>query len=67
MPCPTPLQANVKKLGFNVSAQFPGKKAFGRFGDEFLVTRHRMLNSWLRALLECAVCAELRVFDMRFV
>lgn len=42
----------MKKLGFNVTAPFPGKKAFGRFGDEFLVTRHKMLNAWLRALLD---------------
>jgi hypothetical protein len=45
-------QSIVKKLGFNVTAPFPGKKAFGRFGDEFLVTRHKMLNAWLRALLD---------------
>ncbi len=49
------LQSVVKRYGFVVPSQFPGKKAFGRFGDEFLATRHRMLNSWLRGLIECKV------------
>jgi hypothetical protein len=48
-------QSVVKRYGFVVPSQFPGKKAFGRFGDEFLATRHRMLNSWLRGLIECKV------------
>lgn len=51
-------QSNMKKAGFNVGPPFPGKKAFGRFGDEFLVTRHRMLNAWLRALIECPVTCD---------
>jgi hypothetical protein len=31
---------------------FPGKKAFGRFEQEFLEQRYRMLNEWTAGLIK---------------
>ena len=34
---------------------FPGKKAFGRFEQEFLDSRYRMLNDWIGGLIKSMV------------
>ncbi len=34
---------------------FPGKKAFGRFEQEFLDSRYRMLNEWIAGLIKSMV------------